>query len=229
MSPLGASGLLPWSFGAGLSFARAGAAAPASSTLEASQLDDKVTANDPDLDRMRKVGRGDQRAYREFVDQYLASITRFSQRLLGDAGEAEEVAQETFLRLWTQAARFEPRAKAKTWLYRIARNQCIDRLRKRHDASADPEELQGADRPSGLFARKQTAEQVERALQKLPERQREAITLVHYEGLDGSEASEVMEISIEALESLLSRGRRSLREQLKHLAQDAARDTGEGS
>jgi RNA polymerase sigma-70 factor, ECF subfamily len=220
MSALSASDLLGSSFGAGLSFARAGAAAPATSTLEASQVDD-----DTDLERMQKVGRGDQRAYRELVDRYLASITRFAQRLLNDAGEAEEVAQETFLRLWTQASKFEPRAKPKTWLYRIARNQCIDRLRKRRDASADLDALPGGDRPSGLLARKETAEEVERALAALPERQRAAITLVHYEGLDGSEACEVLDVSSEALESLLARGRRSLREQLRHLA----RETGEGT
>lgn len=221
MSSLVWSELLGSRYGAGLSLARAGATAPATSTLEASQVDDTGTANDPDVDRMRRVGRGDQRAYRELVDLYLAGIARFAQRLLSDAGEAEEVAQETFLRLWTQAASFEPRGKPKTWLYRIARNQCIDRLRKRRDASVDADELQSADRPSGLFARKQTAEQVERALQALPERQRAAITLVHYEGLDGHEACEVLEVSTEALESLLARGRRSLRETLKHLAETA--------
>lgn len=224
MSALSASGLLGSSFGAGLSFTRAGAAAPASSTLEASQVDD-----DTDLERMRKVGRGDQRAYRELVDRYLNSIARFAQRLLNDAGEAEEVAQETFLRLWTQASNFEPRAKPKTWLYRIARNQCIDRLRKRRDASADLEALSSGDRPSGLLARKETAEEVEAALAALPERQRAAITLVHYEGLDGSEACDVLEVSSEALESLLARGRRSLRERLKHLAHEPARESGDGT
>jgi RNA polymerase sigma-70 factor (ECF subfamily) len=202
-----------------------GAGAPAPPSPERTYVND--VAQDEDLECMRRIGSGDQRAYREMVDRYLGSITRFSQRVLGDASEAEEVAQETFLRLWTQAASFTPRAKAKTWLYRIARNQCIDRLRKRRDANAELDNVRSDDRPSQLLYRKQTAEQVERALQALPERQRAAITLVHYEGLEGAEACEILEVSIEALESLLARGRRSLREQLKHLA-TGTRASGDG-
>ena len=187
-----------------------------------------------DLACVQSVGRGDARAYRRLVDRYLLGITRFAARILNDAGEAEEVAQETFLRLWTEAAGFEPRAQPKTWLYRIARNQCIDRLRKRRtrggaalpldEGAADASS--GEDRPSLLFARKQTALRVEQALDALPERQRAAITLVHYEGLSGAEACEVLEISLEALESLLTRGRRGLREQLSELQSFRA---GEGS
>jgi RNA polymerase sigma-70 factor (ECF subfamily) len=201
-----------------------GAGAPAPPSPERTYVND--LALDEDLERMRRIGSGDQRAYREMVDRYLASITRFSQRVLGNASEAEEVAQETFLRLWTQAASFTPRAKAKTWLYRIARNQCIDRLRKRHEANGELDNVRSDDRPSQLLVRKETAQQVDRALQALPERQRAAITLVHYEGLDGAEACEILEVSTEALESLLARARRSLREQLKHLA-TAARDSGD--
>lgn len=201
-----------------------GAGAPAPTSPERTHVND--VAQDEDLDRVRRIGSGDQRAYREMVDRYLAPITRFAQRVLGDASEAEEVAQETFLRLWTQAASFTPRARAKTWLYRIARNQCIDRLRKRRGANAELDEVRGEDRPSQLLHRKETAEQVDRALQALPERQRAAITLVHYEGLEGAEACEILEVSTEALESLLARGRRSLREQLKHLA-TATRDSGD--
>jgi RNA polymerase sigma-70 factor (ECF subfamily) len=179
---------------------------------------DESTADD--LSCVQRVGRGDQRAYRALVDRYLGGITRFALRLLRDQGEAEEVAQETFLRLWTEARSFEPRAQPKTWLYRIARNQCIDRLRKRRVHGQEQElsdESESGDRPSGLFARKETAERVEQALASLPERQRAALTLVHYEGLSGAEACEVLELSAEALESLLARGRRSLREQLREL------------
>jgi RNA polymerase sigma-70 factor (ECF subfamily) len=188
---------------------------------------------DDDLACLQRVGRGDAHAYRMLVDRYLTAIARFAARILNDTGEAEEVAQETFLRLWTEAASFEPRAQPKTWLYRIARNQCIDRLRKRRtrgtalplDEGA-PDAGSNEDRPSLLFARKQTALRVEQALEGLPERQRAAITLVHYEGLSGAEASEILEISLEALESLLTRGRRGLREQLMELQSFRA---GEGS
>ncbi|MEY4580321.1 MAG: hypothetical protein RL701_5024 [Pseudomonadota bacterium] len=217
-----------WS--AGLSLTQAGASARDNLTDPAQSNSVTEPAAD-DLTRVQRVGRGDQRAYRELVDLYLNSITRFALRIVNDAGEAEEVAQETFLRLWTEAANFEPRAQPKTWLYRIARNQCIDRLRKRRTRGQsteldDTNASQSEDRPSALFARKQTAEQVERALATLPERQRAAITLVHYEGLSGVEACEVLDISLEALESLLTRGRRGLREQLRELANFRA---GEGS
>jgi RNA polymerase sigma-70 factor (ECF subfamily) len=181
---------------------------------------------DEDVATVQRIGRRDHDAYRVMVDRYLTGITRFAARILGDASEAEEVAQETFLRLWTEAARFEPRAKPKTWLYRIARNQCIDRLRKRRPQASDEELGASEDRPSGLFARKETAERVERALAALPERQRAALMLVHYEGLSGAEACEVLAISQDALESLLSRGRRSLREQLRELEDFRS---GEGS
>jgi len=203
---------------AGLSLTRAGLAPPGSSSHHPDPS--IVTDLTDDLACMQRIGRGDQRAYRELVDRYLTGITRFALRTLGDRAEAEEVAQETFLRLWTEASSFEPRAQPKTWLYRIARNQCIDRLRKRksHGQHVElSERSAGEDRPSALFVRKQTAERVEQALATLPDRQREAITLVHYEGLSGAEACEILDVSPEALESLLARGRRSLREQLREL------------
>lgn len=207
---------------AGLSTTQAGAPATLSSSQPArSSVTESPAHDEDDLACVQRVGRGDQRAFRVLVDRYLAAITRFALRTLGDRAEAEEVAQETFLRLWTAAAEFEPHALPKTWLYRIARNQCIDRIRKRR-AHGQEVELQeheaGEDRPSALLLRKQIAAQVGEALATLPERQREAITLVHYEGLSGAEACDVLSVSAEALESLLARGRRALREQLRDVA-----------
>ena len=203
---------------AGLSRTQAGAPATRSSSHPTRS---SVNESLSDLACVQRVGRGDQRAYRELVDRHLTAITRFALRTLGDRAEAEEVAQETFLRLWTAAADFEPEAQPKTWLYRIARNQCIDRIRKRR-AHGQEVELQdheaNEDRPSALLLRKQVAKQVGDALASLPERQREAITLVHYQGLTGAEACEVLSVSEEALESLLARGRRALREQLRDVA-----------
>lgn len=205
---------------AGLSLTRAGA--PATRTAQPS-----VTEPLDDLACIQRVGRGDQRAFRELVDRYLNAITRFALRTLGDRAEAEEVAQETFLRLWTSAAEFEPQAQPKTWLYRIARNQCIDRIRKRrsHGQEVELSEREaGEDRPSALLLRKQTKVRVEEALATLPERQREAITLVHYEGLSGAEACDVLAVSAEALESLLARGRRALRKHLSDVEKSERED-----
>jgi RNA polymerase sigma-70 factor (ECF subfamily) len=171
-----------------------------------------------ELSLMRRIAERDTAAYREFVDALLPRIARFAERFLGNRAESEDVAQETFMKLWTAASTWTPQARPSTWLYRIAHNLCIDRIRKRR-AETDVELVAtSGDRPSGLFARKQTSEAVQRALAALPERQRAALTLVHYEGLAAEEAASVLEISIEALESLLARGRRTLRESLRSLA-----------
>jgi RNA polymerase sigma-70 factor (ECF subfamily) len=170
---------------------------------------------------MRRVAERDNAAYRELVAEFLPRIAKFAARFLGNQAESEDVAQETFMKLWTAASTFTPQARPSTWLYRIAHNLCIDRIRKRRaETELGDEAAASADRPSGLFARKQTSEAVQRALAELPERQRAALTLVHYEGFAAEEAASVLEISIEALESLLARGRRSLRESLRALATD---------
>jgi RNA polymerase sigma-70 factor, ECF subfamily len=174
--------------------------------------------DDPDDQALlAAVARGDGGAYRKLADRHLAPILRYGTRLLGDAHEAEDVAQETFLRLWQHGARYEPRGgKPSTWLYRIAHNLCVDRLRRRKEhADADAVELAASgDRPSGELARKELAEQVEAALARLPERQRAALVLVHHEGLTQNEAAQVLDCGPEAIESLLARGRRGLRKLL---------------
>lgn len=175
------------------------------------------------------VAQGDAGAYRTLADRYLAAILRYAARMLGDAHEAEDVAQETFLRLWQQASRYAPRdAKPSTWLYRIAHNSCVDRLRRRKDQQdVDALELRAAgDRPSGALSRKELARSMEQAFERLPERQRAAVVLVHHEGLTQSEAAAVLACGEQALESLLSRGRRSLR---KLLADAAGRGRGEST
>jgi RNA polymerase sigma-70 factor (ECF subfamily) len=191
----------------------------------------RVISPDQDQDQvdtalMQQIGRGDRTAYRRLVELYLARVTRFAARILGSSNEAEDVAQETFLRVWTEASRWTPRAKPKTWIYRVARNQCIDRLRKRRDVSDAVDQQSDGDRPSLLLVRKQTAHAVEQAMLRLPERQRAAITLLHYEGLSSAEACDVLEIGPEALESLLARGRRQLREELRELSETVDRADG---
>jgi RNA polymerase sigma-70 factor (ECF subfamily) len=198
-------------------------ATPLESVVEEKRV---LSPEQDDTALMQQIGRGDRNAYRRLVELYLARVTRFAARILGSSSEAEDVAQETFLRVWTEASRWTPRAKPKTWIYRVARNQCIDRLRKRQDVSDTLEQQSDGDRPSLLLARKQTAHAVERALLRLPERQRAAITLLHYEGLSTAEACDVLEIGAEALESLLARGRRQLREELRELSETVDRADG---
>src|SRR5262249_17626511 len=137
-----------------------------------------------------------------------------------DQAEAEDAVQDTFMRLWTHAARWQPgRAKFETWLYRVTLNQCYDRLRKRPQAPLDealsvPDPAAG---PAVLHERRVLAAVLERALGELPERQGAAIVLCHYQELGNIEAAEILGVSVEALESLLARGRRALRAKLDHL------------
>ena len=151
------------------------------------------------------------------VEKKLGRLLSLAERLLGRRGEAEEVAQEVFVRVWKQAPHWQPgRARFDTWLHRVALNLCYDRLRRRREEAPDADEAAAdpADAPDELLQAKQRGRRVARALAELPQRQREALVLQYYQELSNSEAAELMGIGIEALESLLVRARRSLRERL---------------
>src|SRR3954447_20446659 len=153
---------------------------------------------------MRRTARGDAAAFRALADLHLKKIMNFAYRLLHDRSEAEDIAQETFLRLWKDAGRYEPKARVITWLHRIAHNLCIDRLRARREKPTDrADDERTSEEPGGLLDRKRLASAVETALATLPERQRVAITLVHYQGLSNTEAALVLDVGVEAVESLL--------------------------
>ncbi len=176
---------------------------------------------DPDAALMRRTAQGDAAAFRLLVD-------RHAERLVGDRASAEDVVQDTYLSLWRTAARWTPAAKASTWLYRVARNAALDRLRRRKP-SVDPDTVTLIDpgpAPDATLAYRQRAAAVHAALQALPARQREAIVLVHYEGLSGNDACQVLEVSVEALESLLARGRRNLRAALADRRSELLGETG---
>jgi len=168
---------------------------------------------DPDDDLLRRAGRGDQRAIRALIARKTARILALAGRMLGDVAEAEDVAQEAFIRIWRTAPQWRPgEARFDTWLHRVALNLCYDRLRRRTPSTNEvPEQVDPSPGPDrGLLAR-DTGRRVDQALQRLPDRQREAIVLCHYQELSNIEAAGVMEVSVEALESLLSRARRALR------------------
>jgi RNA polymerase sigma-70 factor (ECF subfamily) len=177
--------------------------------------------DDPDAGLVERVARGESAAAAALVARHLPRITALARRMLGNAAEAEDAAQDVFLKVWTHAKTWRPgAAKFETWLWRVAANACTDRLRKRRTVPLD----ETHDRPDpGLSAldgleRDERARAVDAALQTLPERQRAAIALCHFQGLGNIEAAAALDISVEALESLLSRGRRALKEKLAHLA-----------
>ena len=176
--------------------------------------------SDPDADLVGRVGRGDRAAAAELMARHLPKMLALARRMLPDPTEADDAVQDAFIQLWTHAARWEPgRAKFGTWLYRVTLNKCYDRLRRRQTARLE-EAAEVADPAPGPDVSLQNAAltvQIEAALAALPERQRAAIQLCHYQGCGNIEAAEILGISVEALESLLARGRRTLRIRLEHL------------
>lgn len=171
-----------------------------------------------DEELLALVGVGDRRAYRLLVERHGRRVLTLAGRMTGNWSEAEDVAQDAFLRVWQRAADWRDRgAKFTTWLYRVVMNLCLDRRRRAPmaplDAVGDPPD----DRPSAeaVIAAGQRSRQVALALAALPDRQRAAMVLSYYEGLSNIAAAAVLEISVAALESLLVRARRSMRADLE--------------
>jgi len=172
---------------------------------------------DPDDDLVRRVGQGDPAAIQAMVARKLPRMLALAHRMLGDAVEAEDVAQEAMLRAWRQAPRWTPgQARFDTWLHRVGLNLCYDRLRRRREIVTDavPDRPDTGPAPDRGLLAADTGARVEAELARLPLRQREALVLCHYQELTNIEAAALMKISVEALESLLSRGRRTLRQAL---------------
>lgn len=169
--------------------------------------------DDPDEALVRQIAAGDSMALRQLMARHLPRIHALARRLLGDATVAEDVAQETFLKVWRSAADWQPgNARFGTWMHRVALNLCYDTLRRRKDVSIaePPEMIDDAPLPDAFDTAEAQARAVELALQRIAPRQREAIVLVYYQELPQADAAAIMDISVDALESLLARGRRSL-------------------
>jgi RNA polymerase sigma-70 factor (ECF subfamily) len=182
-----------------------------------------------DNELVAAVAGGDERACGLLMQRHLGRIVALGRRMMGNQADAEEIAQEVFLRVWTHAERWEPgRAQFGTWLHRVAANLCLDRLRRRRgtaDIDEMPDLVSGELAPDARLEADELAARVEEALQQLPERQRAAIVLSYYQELSNSETAEVLDVTIEAVESLLSRGRRQLRKLLATEKQELLRSS----
>lgn len=182
------------------------------------------TPFDPDEALVQKAGQGDARAAEALVRRHLGRMISLARRMLGDAAEAEDVGQEVLLRAWKEAPRWTPgAARFETWLHRVALNLCYDRLRRRREA-LDPEAgLHLADPdpgPAEAWASRQRVDAVQKALAALPDRQKAAIVLVSFQEMPQAQAAAALEISVDALESLLARARRALKAALAGRADD---------
>jgi RNA polymerase sigma-70 factor (ECF subfamily) len=163
-------------------------------------------------------GEGDQRAFQALVARHLARALSLARRMTGNVAEAEDVAQDAFLRAWQKAPDWRAgEARFSTWLYRVVVNLCLDRKRRKPmaplAAAGDP--LDPAPSAELRLAEDQRARIVATALAALPDRQRAALVLSYYEGVSNIEAAAALGVSVSALESLLVRARKALRAELE--------------
>ena len=166
---------------------------------------------------MARVGRGDAAAFERLVERHLPMLHALAWRMLGDPGEAEDVVQETMVKLWVNARGWQPSGGGLgAWLRRIATNSCLDRLRKPRNLSDDvlPERADEAPLADALIDADRRRDAVQAAILMLPDRQRAAIVLTYHEGVSNVEAASILGIGVKALESLLVRARQGLSQQL---------------
>jgi RNA polymerase sigma-70 factor, ECF subfamily len=173
---------------------------------------------DDDRVLLTRLAEGDETAFRELMRRHLSAVLATARRIVRDDAEAEDIAQEAFLRLWDQAANMDGHDYGlRPWLRRVASNLAIDWLRKakRYDVTDDvPEQADPAGQLQALEA-SDAAARVDQALSALSQRQRVAVSLFHFDQLSQRDVAAAMQISEDALESLLARGRRKLRELLQ--------------
>lgn len=167
---------------------------------------------------LKRVAAGDAHAFRMLVARQAPPLIALARRMLRDEAEAEDIVQEALVRLWRSAATLELGPYGlKPWLRRVVSNLCIDRMRSAQHLDVTDEVPEVAEPPRQLDAieGRELSARVEQALKALPDRQRLALTLFHFEGLSQIEVGQMLGISDEAVESLLARGRRTLKATLK--------------
>ncbi|MGE0211417.1 MAG: sigma-70 family RNA polymerase sigma factor [Parvibaculaceae bacterium] len=176
-------------------------------------LDERGALDETLLGRIRD---GDQRAFAELVGVHFDAVYRVAWRTLGGSDGAEDVAQEAFLRLWRNPQQLRSGAAVRAWLMRVASNLAIDRHRRRGPIVATelPDVADDSPGADADVRRRQVSAEIDAAVTALPERQRMALVLCHFEGLGNKEIAEAMDLTVEAVESLLGRARRALRASL---------------
>ncbi len=181
-----------------------------------------------DLAWMARIKHGDTDALRLLIEAHQHRVIGTVAKMLGDDSDAEDIAQQVFIRVWKSAARYEPTAKFTTWLFKITRNLVFNELRrrKRHPTRSLDATLEDDDRPmqmpdpgakapdiSLLDGEMQSA--IQRAIDELPEAQRMAVILRRYDEMPYEDIGEILDLSVPAVKSVLFRARTELREKLK--------------
>jgi len=176
-----------------------------------------------DDDLLRRVAEDDEGAFRALVERHIDHAYGLALRILRNAADAEDVVQDTFLKVWTHRGRWEcGRAKFSTWIYRVVTNRCIDLRRQPKNENMDsvPEPVDPQPDAVAALQRHELGDVLENAIGRLPDQQRVAVILSYHESMSNLEIAEVMETTVAAVESLLKRGRQQLRKSLRRWERD---------
>jgi RNA polymerase sigma-70 factor, ECF subfamily len=184
---------------------------------------------DPDAGLMLRVKRGDMDAFEELVERYKQPVINLAYRTLNDLEEAEDLAQNVFVQVFKSAHRYEASAKFSTWLFTIARNLCLNEIRRRSRHPAEPLDPRPEDEdqpvrqmadareysPTDRALQNELEQKIQEALAELPENQRMAILLFRQEEMSYEEIAKILGCSLSATKSLIHRGRETLKQKLK--------------
>jgi RNA polymerase sigma-70 factor (ECF subfamily) len=178
---------------------------------------------DEDEPLLRRLAENDEAAFRQLVERHIDRAFGIALRIVGSRADAEDVVQDTLLKVWTHRGRWQHgRAKFSTWLYRVITNRCIDirRQPRTDDVDAIPEPVDARPDASADMQRNEVNGMLEKAMQLLPEQQRIAVIFSYHEDMSNSEIAEVMNTTVSAVESLLKRGRQQLKTILRRHERD---------